>query len=64
MAATNTISYGDCVNSLRDSLSHLEQSVDTLDSGVKDFPRLVVALKQVRVWWTQLFLRRPSSIVP
>jgi hypothetical protein len=42
-------SYGDCVASLRSSLNYLESSVQTLDSGVSDFPRLVNVLKSVRV---------------
>lgn len=41
--------YGDCVSSLRSSLSHLEGSVSTLGTGVADFPRLVNVLKTVRV---------------
>ncbi|TLS21991.1 uncharacterized protein PpBr36_09528 [Pyricularia pennisetigena] len=40
--------YGDCVSSLRTSLSFLESSVQTLDSGVADFPRLCNVLKSVR----------------
>ncbi|KAH8838699.1 hypothetical protein MCOR27_003638 [Pyricularia oryzae] len=40
--------YGDCVSSLRTSLSFLESSVQTLDSGVADFPRLCNVLKTVR----------------
>lgn len=41
--------YGDCVNALRGSLSHLEGSVSTLGAGVADFPRLANVLKTVRV---------------
>lgn len=41
--------YGDCVASLRTSLTLLESSVDTLGSGVSDFPRLGSVLKTVRV---------------
>jgi DASH complex subunit SPC19 len=41
--------YADCVASLRTSLKFLESSVETLDSGVSDFPRLVTVLKSVRV---------------
>ncbi|EFX01980.1 mitotic spindle biogenesis protein [Grosmannia clavigera kw1407] len=40
--------YGDCVDSLRASLSFLESSVATLDAGVADFPRLESVLKTVR----------------
>lgn len=42
-------SYADCVSSLRTSLQFLESSVETLGSGVSDFPRLVNVLKSVRV---------------
>ncbi|KAI1357619.1 putative mitotic spindle biogenesis protein Spc19 [Xylaria arbuscula] len=48
MASTNTASYGDCVAALRTSLSFLESSVNTLDSGVSDFPRLMSVLKTAR----------------
>jgi DASH complex subunit SPC19 len=52
MATTMTTatgsSYADCVSSLRSSLKFLESSVDTLDNGVSDFPRLVNVLKTVR----------------
>ncbi|PNY23068.1 DASH complex subunit SPC19 [Tolypocladium capitatum] len=41
-------SYADCVSSLRTSLQFLESSVQTLDSGVSDFPRLVNVLRAVR----------------
>ncbi|KAL8413274.1 hypothetical protein RB594_004772 [Gaeumannomyces avenae] len=37
--------YGDCVTSLRTSLSFLESSVQTIDAGVADFPRLISVLK-------------------
>ena len=47
--AGNTPSYGDCVGSLRTSLSFLESSVSTLGAGVEDFPRLINVLKTVRV---------------
>ncbi|KAI1246345.1 hypothetical protein MGN70_013244 [Eutypa lata] len=40
--------YGDCVSSLRTSLSFLESSVSTLGTGVSDFPRLISVLKTVR----------------
>lgn len=45
----SSASYGDCVSSLRSSLKFLESSVETLDEGVSDFPRLVNVLKSVRV---------------
>ena len=44
-----TPTYGDCVASLRTSLSFLESSVTTLGTGVQDFPRLSSVLKTVRV---------------
>lgn len=49
MAAANLATYSDCVSSLRTSLKFLESSVETLDNGVSDFPRLVNVLKTVRV---------------
>jgi hypothetical protein len=48
-SAPGTASYADCVSSLRSSLNFLESSVETLDGGVSDFPRLIKALKTVRV---------------
>lgn len=45
----SSASYADCVSSLRTSLKFLESSVETLDEGVSDFPRLVNVLKSVRV---------------
>ncbi|KAH9895334.1 DASH complex subunit Spc19 [Xylariomycetidae sp. FL2044] len=48
ITTTNTATYSDCVSSLRTSLSFLESSVDTLGSGVSDFPRLINVLKSVR----------------
>lgn len=48
-ASSAAASYADCVSSLRTSLQFLESSVQTLDSGVSDFPRLVKVLKTVRV---------------
>lgn len=47
MATSST--YGECVASLRTSLSFLESSVATLGAGVEDFPRLSSVLKTVRV---------------
>lgn len=47
--AANLSTYSDCVSSLRTSLKFLESSVETLDNGVSDFPRLVNVLKTVRV---------------
>ncbi|KJZ72532.1 hypothetical protein HIM_08056 [Hirsutella minnesotensis 3608] len=47
-SGTGASSYADCVSSLRTSLQFLESSVETLDSGVSDFPRLVKVLKTVR----------------
>ncbi|KAM6520768.1 DASH complex subunit spc19 [Fusarium solani] len=49
MAAANLATYSDCVSSLRTSLKFLESSVETLDNGVSDFPRLVNVLKTVRI---------------
>ncbi|CEJ90792.1 Putative DASH complex subunit SPC19 [[Torrubiella] hemipterigena] len=46
--ASGPTSYGDCVSSLRASLRFLESSVETIDNGVSDFPRLITALKSVR----------------
>ncbi|KAH8167969.1 hypothetical protein CIB48_g242 [Xylaria polymorpha] len=48
LASTGTASYSDCVAALRTSLSFLESSVATLESGVSDFPRLVSVLKTAR----------------
>ncbi|KYK60944.1 mitotic spindle biogenesis protein Spc19 [Drechmeria coniospora] len=45
---SSSASYADCVTSLRSSLQFLESSVQTLDNGVSDFPRLVKVLKTVR----------------
>ncbi|KAL2148275.1 hypothetical protein VTH82DRAFT_2423 [Thermothelomyces myriococcoides] len=42
------LGYGECVSSLRTSLSFLESSVDILGAGVQDFPRLSSVLKTVR----------------
>lgn len=47
--STGAATYGDCVDSLRNSLKFLEASVETIDRGVSDFPRLVNVLKTVRV---------------
>ncbi|KAM4065378.1 spc19 domain-containing protein [Hirsutella rhossiliensis] len=47
-ASSAAASYADCVSSLRTSLQFLESSVQTLESGVSDFPRLVKVLKTVR----------------
>ncbi|KAL6857809.1 DASH complex subunit spc19 [Amphichorda felina] len=46
--ASNAATYADCVSSLHTSLKFLESSVETLDHGVSDFPRLVKVLKTVR----------------
>ncbi|OAQ67277.1 mitotic spindle biogenesis protein Spc19 [Pochonia chlamydosporia 170] len=47
-SAPGPASYADCVSSLRSSLRFLESSVETLDGGVSDFPRLIKVLKTVR----------------
>ncbi|KAG8422806.1 DASH complex subunit spc19 [Metarhizium acridum] len=47
-SAPGTASYAGCVSSLRSALNYLESSVETLDGGVADFPRLVKVLKTVR----------------
>ncbi|KAG6040822.1 hypothetical protein E4U41_006993 [Claviceps citrina] len=47
-APAGTASYAGCVASLRSSLHHLQSSVQTLDSGIADFPRLIKVLKTVR----------------
>lgn len=46
---SNPPSYASCVSSLRTSLQFLVSSVETLDAGVSDFPRLINVLKTVRV---------------
>ncbi|RCI12548.1 hypothetical protein L249_0838 [Ophiocordyceps polyrhachis-furcata BCC 54312] len=48
MASAASSSHADCVSSLRSSLRFLESSVQTLEAGVSDFPRLVRVLKTVR----------------
>ncbi|GAB0135912.1 orotidine-5'-phosphate decarboxylase (EC 4.1.1.23) - fungus (Acremonium lolii) [Epichloe bromicola] len=47
MATTHvgTATYADCVSSLRSSLNFLESSVQTLENGVADYPRLIKVLK-------------------
>jgi len=55
MTTTTTSTYGECVASLRTSLSFLESSVATLGTGVEDFPRLSLVLKTVRVCFLSLF---------
>lgn len=42
-------SYADCVTSLRQSLTFLDSSVETIGQGVSDYPRLIKVLKTVRV---------------
>ena len=59
MSTTNAM-YGDCVSSLRSSLSFLESSVNTLGTGVEDYPRLVSVLKTVRVSFPPL-LSHPAA---
>lgn len=46
--ASSAASYADCVSSLRSSLRFLESSVQTLDAGVADLPRLARVLRSVR----------------
>jgi len=46
--SSSSTTYGECVASLRTSLSFLESSVTTLGNGVQDFPRLGSVLKAVR----------------
>jgi DASH complex subunit SPC19 len=48
MSNSNIATYSESVASLRASLSFLESSVNTLGTGVSDFPRLVQVLKTVR----------------
>ncbi|UNI13722.1 DASH complex subunit spc19 [Purpureocillium takamizusanense] len=48
LTSSSSASYADCVSSLRTSLQFLESSVQTLDEGVSDFPRLINVLKSVR----------------
>jgi DASH complex subunit SPC19 len=59
-----TSTYGDCVASLRTSLSFLESSVTTLGAGVQDFPRLSSVLKTVRVRRDSLRLSSSSTNGP
>ncbi|OHF03259.1 hypothetical protein CORC01_01312 [Colletotrichum orchidophilum] len=46
--AQNAATYADCVASLRSSLTFLENSVSTLDTGVSDLPRLASVLRPTR----------------
>ena len=61
--SSNAASYADCVSSLRTSLQFLESSVETLDSGVSDLPRLATVLKTVRVRYFSLLPLIPYHIV-
>lgn len=56
--------YGDCVASLRTSVSLLESSVSTLGNGVADFPRLSSVLKTVRVCLFSSHTITPTSSQP
>ncbi|EQB46778.1 hypothetical protein CGLO_14157 [Colletotrichum gloeosporioides Cg-14] len=47
-AAQNAATYADCVASLRNSLSYLQSSVETLDQGVSDLPRVASVLRPTR----------------
>ncbi|KAJ0305482.1 hypothetical protein COL5a_007278 [Colletotrichum fioriniae] len=44
----NAATYADCVASLRSSLTFLQNSVSTLDTGVSDLPRLASVLRPTR----------------
>lgn len=55
--------YADCVTSLRQSLKFLDSSVETLDHGVSDYPRLVKVLKTVRVS-SYLYAQTLSDLEP
>ncbi|KAK1622127.1 DASH complex subunit Spc19 [Colletotrichum phormii] len=44
----NAATYADCVASLRTSLTFLQNSVSTLDTGVSDLPRLASVLRPTR----------------
>jgi len=48
MSTSTAAAYDDCVSSLRQSLTFLNNSVDTLGQGISDFPRLTTVLKSVR----------------
>lgn len=48
MSTSTAAAYEDCVTSLRQSLTFLNNSVDTLGQGISDFPRLTTVLKSVR----------------
>ncbi|KAL5611408.1 hypothetical protein BROUX41_000980 [Berkeleyomyces rouxiae] len=41
-------SYSGCVSSLRSALNYLDSSVNALEGGVSDFPRMITVLKTVR----------------
>ncbi|KAF0323677.1 DASH complex subunit spc19 [Colletotrichum sp. SAR11_59] len=47
-AAQNAATYADCVASLRNSLTYLQSSVETLDQGVSDMPRVASVLRPTR----------------
>lgn len=47
-AAQNAATYADCVASLRNSLTYLQSSVETLDQGVSDLPRVASVLRPTR----------------
>ena len=61
--ASGAASYRDCVSSLRSSLKFLESSVETLDNGVSDYPRLINVLKSVRVRICLLLPCLPRDII-
>ncbi|WYZ39595.1 hypothetical protein EsH8_III_001509 [Colletotrichum jinshuiense] len=46
--AQNAATYADCVASLRSSLNFLQSSVETLDTGVSDLPRVASVLRPTR----------------
>ncbi|OLN96643.1 DASH complex subunit SPC19 [Colletotrichum chlorophyti] len=48
MSHNNTATYADCVASLRTSLNFLQSSVETLETGVSDLPRLSSVLRPTR----------------
>ncbi|KAL0937168.1 DASH complex subunit SPC19 [Colletotrichum truncatum] len=47
-AAQNAATYADCVASLRSSLNFLQSSVETLETGVSDLPRVASVLRPTR----------------
>jgi DASH complex subunit SPC19 len=49
MNSSSSTALQGCVTSLRTSMQLLESSINTLDSGVHDYPRLTKVLQTTRV---------------